>query len=59
MIYKMKVRENINRKKNKAVGLHHIHNHNTKTIELYSDAMTRVRVGSAYSEKFEVKVSVH
>ena len=28
-------------------------------MSLYDDAKTRVRVGSAYSEEFEVKVSVH
>ena len=28
-------------------------------ISLYDDAKTRVRVGSAYSKEFEVKVGVH
>ena len=28
-------------------------------MNLYDGAKTRVRVGSAYSEKFEVKVGVH
>ena len=28
-------------------------------MSLYDGAKTRVRVGSAYSEKFEVKVGVH
>ena len=28
-------------------------------ISMYDGAKTRVRVGSAYSEKFEVKASVH
>ena len=28
-------------------------------MSLYDDAKTRVKVGSAYSEEFEVKVGVH
>ena len=28
-------------------------------MSLYDDAKTRVRMGSAYSEKFKVKVGVH
>ena len=28
-------------------------------VSLYEGAKTRVRVGSAYSEDFEVKVSIH
>ena len=28
-------------------------------ISLYDDAKTRVRMGSAYSEEFQVKVGVH